>query len=236
MHVNDLRGTISIAAGSTILHLVQKCTALGISQQQRMAAINVEMKEFQRTNGTEHRMPELRVQDLKYDHWAMLTGKVVKAANTRAMLPFLQSLANTYFQGHEPFNTSVRKVFDSLMEIQRIMYTSGTFLSDEAKQSFQEAHERLGRHWQNLRHLSNLAKMNFWQVRPKLHYTQHFPAQARLINPRAVQNYAEESLIGRVAKVWRASANGPYADTVQLSTLARLWTGFELRMSYEYNV
>ena len=233
MHVNDLRGTIAIAGGSLIQHLVVRSEALGSSQPQRLDALNIQMKDWQSTNGTEHRMPALRKENLTKDNWATLNGKLVKAANTRALLPFLNNLANRYFIGHGAFNSSVRKVFASLEQIQRLMYTSEMFFTDEAKEEFRIAHERLGRHWQHLRHLSSQLGYNFWHISPKVHYTLHFVSQARLINPRFVQNYSEESLIGRVTKVWSASANGPYAASIQLTTLARLWTGLELRMSYD---
>ena len=236
MHVNDLRGTIAIAGGSLLVHLTTNVRALGNTQQQRMDEINRLMKEFQQ-GSTEHRMPMLRLRDLKTDKgWSMLSGKLIKAANTRAMLPFLDDLASKYCTGREGFDQSCRKVFTSLLTIQRIMYSSGTFLTDAAKEEFKEAHLRLGRHWQLLRDLCRRAEVNSFQITPKLHYTQHFPYQADLINPRAVQNYIQESLVGHVAKVWSACANGPYADTVQLTSLARLWVGYELRICQDDDV
>ena len=236
MHVNDLRGTIAIAGGSLLVHLVTRIRALGNTQQQRMDDINKSMREFQKGR-TEHRMPNLRLTDLRTDKgWSMLCGKLVKAANTRAMLPFLSGLAQTHCTGRDGFDSSCNKVFTSLMTIQRIMYSSGTFLTDEAKEEFKDAHLRLGRHWQLLRQLCERAGVNSFQITPKLHYTQHFADQANLINPRVVQNYIQESLIGRVAKVWSACANGPYADTVQQSSLARQWVGLELRICEDDDV
>ena len=110
------------------------------------------------------------------------------------------------------------------------MYNGAMFLTNDQKAEFREAFLRLGRHWQNLRHASDLALENLWQVKPKVHWAQHFPMQAELINPRAVQNYCEESLIGRAAKIWSASATGTYMTQAQKTTLARYWAGFELRI------
>ena len=39
--------------------------------------------------------------------------------------------------------------------------------------------------------------------------------EGRLINPRWVQVYAEESMIGRITRIWSRSAQGPYQRTVQ---------------------
>ena len=145
MHVNDLRGSIAIVGGSLILHLVKQCDALGNTEQQRMNAINAQMRQWHTDHHTEHRMPELRIQDLRKDHWAVLNGRLVKAASARAMLPFLHNLATTYFPGYGPFNKSVRKVFASLMEIQRTMFTSEMFLTDAVQEDVRSSN------WQSLR-------------------------------------------------------------------------------------
>ena len=59
---------------------------------------------------------------------------------------------------------------------------------------------------------------------------QHFPAEARLISPRAVQCCIEESYIGKVAKIWASSKNGPYRETIhRVVTLKYLvWLVVEL--------
>ena len=179
MHVNDLRGTIAIAGGSLLVHLVTRIRALGNTQQQRMDDINKSMREFQKGR-TEHRMPNLRLTDLRTDKgWSMLCGKLVKAANTRAMLPFLNGLAQTHCTGRDGFDSSCNKVFTSLMTIQRIMYSSGTFLTDEAKEEFKDAHLRLGRHWQLLRQLCERAGVNSFQnSQTALHATLSRPSQS----------------------------------------------------------
>ena len=128
---------------------------------------------------------------------------------TIALVPFLNHLAETYFQEDDVPDLaekvrykSVRKVLASLVEIERIMYHEGMFLTDDAKTKFQDAFNRMGRHWQLLRHRASLAGINAWQVTPKVHIAMHFPMQSRLINPRAVQSYAEEG------KWWRRGRDG----------------------------
>ena len=53
------------------------------------------------------------------------------------------------------------------------------------------------------------------------------------MNPRVMQNYGEESLIGHMAKIWAATANGRYERVVQISVLGRYLVGFDLRLSTE---
>ena len=50
---------------------------------------------------------------------------------------------------------------------------------------------------------------------------QHFPEEAKLINPRVVQCYIEESYIGKIAKIWASCKNGPYRATIQQVSLLK---------------
>ena len=119
----------------------------------------------------------------------------------------------------------------SLVEIQKIFYSSGHFISDANKQQLNQHYSPFARHWQNLRHLSSNAGENLFKITPKVHYSLHFVEQSQLLNPTSTQCYGEESLIGRVAKIWRACASGPYHATIQQTTLNRYWVGLELRVS-----
>ena len=60
-----------------------------------------------------------------------------------------------------------------------------------------------------------------WHIVPKTHYMMHFPREARLISPRVVQNYIEESFIGKESKIWASCKNGPYGETIQLVALLK---------------
>ena len=65
---------------------------------------------------------------------------------------------------------------------------------------------------------------------PKTHFMEHFPREARLISPRIVQCYIEESYIGKIAQLWASSKNGPYKDTIQFFALLKyfVWLTIEL--------
>ena len=232
MHVMDLRGTSAIAAGSLLDHLVKTRTfrSLGRIEADRLDEINRQMREFQTTHGTAHRMPDIRMQDIRDGDWAMLHGTLVKAANTKALMPFMKHLADKYCNGHGALNSSIRKVFASICDVEHILYSANIFLKPDEHARLKDAFNRMGRHWQHLRHLSEEAGLNRWQITPKVHYAMHLPTQALLINPLFVQRYAEESLIGRITKMWRKSANGVYAPTGQEIVLARYLVGLEIRI------
>ena len=235
MHIFDLKGIIAIAAGSLLLNLVQNCNALGRTQQARMNNLNAQMAAFQEKQP--HKMPPLRIIDLSKDGgWATLSGKLIKAANTRALVPWLKHTADKYHAGHGGHHSSVRKVFYSLAAIEDIIYKSPMFLSDVQKEELQSQLDKMGRHWMHLRHLSDVAGCDFWQITPKVHIgICAVGEQARLINPRFVQNYGEESLIGRMTKIWSASANGPYVKSSQRLVMTRYLVGLILRISSEFD-
>ena len=232
MHIMDLRGMISIAAGSMLQKLLQ-FQSLGRNKDERMAALNARMKRYQEEHNTSYRMPPLRQEDLVVSGWHSLGGKIVKAANTRAVLPWLHSLAEEFFNAHGSYASSTRKVIHCLLEIQKIWYSAGHFFSDAQKKTLDDLFLKLGRHWQNLRALARAQHQNAWQITPKVHYGQHFGEQGDLINPTSVQNYLEESLVGCVTKLWHMCAHGKYLLVVQHATLNRYWVGLEIRMTAE---
>ena len=232
MHVIDLKGVIAIAAGSLIKRLMQTKRSLGRIEEERLTKINAQMKKWQADNGTQHIMPPLRKENLTKDNWACMGSKLVKAANSRALVPFLKHLADTHFPAHGSFASSIRKVFTHLDEIERIFYGGGMFLTANEKQELEARFNSLGRHWQNLNILSFREGKNEWQITPKVHMAVHAIAeQARLINPRAVQNYGEESMVGRMTKIWAAAAKGPYQRTAQQMVLARYLVGLSIRLT-----
>ena len=56
-----------------------------------------------------------------------------------------------------------------------------------------------------------------------------FLSQAKLLNPRFLQNYIEEGAIGKVTNMYRAACNGPVRETVQDTVAQKYLTGYMLR-------
>lgn len=233
MHCKDLKGVISIAAGSLLQHLVLHYGTLGSTHQQRIDTLNADMRRFQTDPATraKHTMPLLRLVDLKTQGWHQLSGALIKAANTRDLVPWLRDVAQRYLPPHGAFARAMRRVFDALYQIEHIMYSAGMFFSDDEKERFAAQFLIIGKQWMFLRSECRLAKVDAWQIKPKCHAFLHLPSQGDLINPRFVQVYAEESLMGKVVRVWRACARGPYAPTAQFSVLSRIFAGLEIRFT-----
>ena len=103
------------------------------------------MKVFQtRTQPTRDLMPPLRKENLTTQGWACLSGRLIKAANTRALVPWLLHLARTHFARQTALSVAIRNVFESLNSIERIMYTAGTFLDEAELAEFRECFLVLG--------------------------------------------------------------------------------------------
>ena len=90
--------------------------------------------------------------------------------------------------------------------------------------------DRLGRHMQLLRSIAEEADLRYYQITPKVHYGMHWPEQAELINPRFVQCYGDESLIGRMTEIWESSCNGPFVNTQQKVVAFKWLTLFALTL------
>ena len=196
------------------------------------------MHEFQTREHTEHRMPAFRKDDLENAQgmWR-LSSRLIKAANTRCLVPFLKHLAEQHMSPTGGHAKSVRKVFNSLDAAERLFYSAGTFLSEDQKDDLVELMNCLGRNWTYLRHLGHLAGRPDWHITPKVHMTVHaVPEQAKLINPRALQNYSEESLMGKVSKSWAATATGPYQSSIQQTVLSRWLVGLVIRSTTPFGL
>ena len=83
---------------------------------------------------------------------------------------------------------------------------------------------------QLLRKKAKQDKDLLWHITPKLHYMQHFPQEAKLINPRLVQCYIEESYIGKMAQIWASCKYGKYKESIQYWALLKylVWLVIEL--------
>ena len=55
----------------------------------------------------------------------------------------------------------------------------------------------------------------WWKVSPKAHKCQHTPLYCEVLNVSCVQVFAEESIVGTNAKIWKRSVSGQYKCSVQ---------------------
>ena len=118
----------SIAIGSTLKDLVDNCPDLGRNQDARLQCLNERMKHFQQNvHRTKHKMPPLRKQDLTTDGWHQLSGRLIKAANTRSMIPWMKNLVNEMYDANDAHGKAVIDLFDSFDEVERLLYGASFF-------------------------------------------------------------------------------------------------------------
>ena len=88
---------------------------------------------------------------------------------------------------------------------------------------------RLGMHYQVLQVKSMEFGRTRWKSVPKTHYVVgHLVEQAELINPRVVQGYMSESLVGVICDIYKMSQSGPFKHRVQQVALMKYRTGLRL--------
>ena len=108
-----------------------------------------------------------------------------------------------------------------------MFYNASYFLTEVELGVVTRSMERLGQNYQRLGVL--MEGEMAWQARPKLHYAvAHLPRQAGLVNPRFVQTYGSEGMVGVIGNVYKSSQNGPYAAGIETTVMAKYRTGLVL--------
>ena len=235
LHVWDHHGILSIIAGSFLHRLTRTESRLGSTVDKRLDAINLLMDDFYSRHPVSARLPSIRDSNLvDSTGWCTLHGSVVKAANSRHLHGFLAELANRFCDSKvAPLcieHASIRKVCSSLDGFYKLMYSSGMFMTNQQVRELKTYVDRIGRHMQLLRSIAEEANLRYYQITPNVHYGMHWPEQAQLINPRFVQCYGDESLIGRMTEIWEASCNGPFVNTQQKVVAFKWLTFFALTL------
>ena len=163
--------------------------------------------------------------------YAALGGPTVKAANTRHAMPFLKDLADRFLTKKEDLHhVAMHQLIQHTLDFHKLSYSTGTFFTREELKAFGEAADGMGKYMQLLRNMAKKKQQLLWQIKPQTHYMQHFPQEARLISPRLVQCYIEESYIGKIAQIWSSTKNGPYKETIQFEALLKylVWLTIEM--------
>lgn len=63
---------------------------------------------------------------------------------------------------------------------------------------------------------------------PKVHYLAHLPDVAEVLNPRYVRNYAEESFVGTVARIYGGVRSTAHMGTTQAVVLTKYMIATQL--------
>ena len=236
MHCMDHKGVYGTIFASVAVYLIHNdgTPSLGANQQDRLAAINHRLNVFYSRGGISSRLDALEMTNLLPAgpaNYAHLSGPKVKAANTRQAMPVLRELANRHLTDVTSMDhVAMHQLITHTLEFLRLSYVAGRFFTAEEVAAFDQATRGVGKYMQLLRSRAKAAKQLLWHITPKTHFMQHFPQEARLISPRMVQCYIEESYIWKVAQIWASSKNGPYREVIQYFALLKylVWLVIEL--------
>ena len=217
MHCLDHNGQTGIIVAGVLCMLVHD-SRLGANMDQRMALINAKLKQFNTDYPSSAYLNELRIKFFfeSTTTWAELGGSVIKAANTRRLLPSIQLLCAEYLSDtRDAFHCAMTELVEQACRLYHILYGAGMFLREDELTDLADCSSRLGLSLMQARHLASLQGLMYFQVTHKCHWAQHFLYQAHLLNPRFVQVYGAESFIGVITRIWHSSAHGPYQAKVQ---------------------
>ena len=230
MHVFDHKGAAAIVLGGTIWALLRE-PSLGNTIQARLDRFNRELKVFNQGHTFSSKMPPLRYENIvstTLNDWVVLHGPLVKAANTRHLCPYVMLKATEHFQTGSQWHVVLVGLISTLCEMYDCMYSAGTFLSDAQHEGFSDAVLRFGHFLGHARALAHSRNLLLFQLTPKMHYVQHMPDEAKIINPVKTQCYLSESNIGKVTQVWRGSVNGPWHRVVQHTVALKVLVGWAI--------
>lgn len=231
LHVLDHKGVTSLIVGNILWSVIQHRELAG-TQARTLTMINEEICAFYAARGVQNRLPELNIGNLIDVHnratsHPVLHGPGIKAANSRSIVPYILELATRLDTG-SPETRHRRKVVEWLDRLYTVLYAADMFLSDDQKAEVGHCVSRISLHFTWLAQNAISQGRVAWNMTPKLHYMMHLPLQADLLNPRFVQNYREESFVGRVAAIYRSCSSGPHWATVQARALRKYLTGLQV--------
>ena len=201
MHIFDHHGIACINFASTVRPLIATCATLGDTQTRRLEAVNIMLAKFNTDRRLSVTIPPLQLANLSLDDWAELHGPLYKSAICRHAADFSLELAQKYYTGDDRYSVGVVTANRALCKIYEVLYSAGTFMTHGQLADISEATLELGEAYHVLRDIAQTRGELTWHIKPKVHIGQHLPSQCTLINARAVQNYGEESLVGRVCDI-----------------------------------
>ena len=229
MHLLDCNGVSSLVIGSTLMWLMADIR-LGRNRAARLERVNGERAGFYEPKPGVSRLPMLKEKCFVQSGWGELHGPAFKAAVTRHAVPFFHELVCKYCTAATPRDTCLTQTLASLVKIYDVMYQSDTFLTPEAVVDLRAACVSFGEGYMRLRELSRRSGVLAFGMKPKVHKVQHLPFMSESINPRNVQCYSEESLMGSCVKTWKGTSHGRYKGTAQKVVLIKRVTAVILRL------
>ena len=155
---------------------------------------------------------------------------MIKAAVTKALIPFGAEVARELDNG-TPEKHARAMLLHYLARFVEIIEGEPIFCSTSAQQELEDVVNGFLLNYAFLARASMEQGKVLWQVVPKHHYFAHFAYIAKLINPRMLRVYCEESMIGRICNIYSGCKHGPYHRTVQKTVLTKYLLALQLAFS-----
>ena len=146
------------------------------------------------------------------------------------MFPFVAEMVEEFLDD-SAYHKGVKRVMRALVNVENELYNAPMFMNDVAKAKVKQNLESFGKYFQLCQNQATAKGELCFHLSPKVHQSLHIYKQCLLINPRFVQNYKEESFVGKITKIWAGCANGCYIGTVQRSVLIKYLVGIFLLMN-----
>ena len=126
MHILDHHGVACVMTGS-VLHECCVDPRLGPNREARLAVLNASLKAFQQSHVVNSRLPPLRLENLMTNGWAETSSPVIKAANTRQAIPWVETIARKYFDRGTPEDLAKIRAASHLNGVHHVLYGSDMF-------------------------------------------------------------------------------------------------------------
>ena len=239
LHIVDYHGVISCVAANTLWTIVCDSPLFPAdcrTQLARFAALTQQKDAFFQNQNRACALSGSIDKNLLFPNgkssktYPALSGPRVKAANSRALMPWIAAISIAHDDGTLPA-VHRRICAVNLNEYLRIIYSEGFVLSTAAMVRLEKVVFRCLRSYSWLQHNAISSGRVLWHVIPKWHYWAELVYQSRLFNPRFCQTYAGESLVGRVSTLYKRSCTGPFHKTIQHRVLRQYVIGLSIAMS-----
>ena len=121
------------------------------------------------------------------------------------------------------------KVLESLAKMYELFYNASYFFDQDELAELKHHMDRMAKHYQVLQVQALAQGKAKWKSTVKMHYVAaHIHAQAQVVNPRFVQGYASESLVGQICGIYAGSQSGPFHGHIQRMCFLKYRTGLKL--------
>ena len=241
LHVVDHKGVYGKVWGSAVWSLVRDETLCArifpgcAGRSARIAAINDDLKAFDRAHHTSNRLPKITIRSFYSDSvndFPCLMGPGVKAAGERENVAWLFSLTQRCLAADDSlFSWHRHRVVECLRDWYKVIYGAGVVLTNDQYLQQSRLVIRFMRSYQWLSYNALSEGRMEWHIVPKFHYFCEMARQALMLNPRFQHTYRGESMVGRIASVWKRSLSGPCFEVVQHTVLKKYLLGFEVALA-----